>query len=73
MHVHTLQLELDMAYVYEMQEERMPMFLRKNDANGQFAVVFSVVRLDETVVSALELNILSIRYHCAKPTTVHIV
>jgi hypothetical protein len=51
----------------------MPMFLRKNDANGQFAVVFSVVRLDETVVSALELNILSIRYHCAKPTTVHIV
>eukprot|EP00953_Heterococcus_sp_UTEX-ZZ885_P034739 17971-Heterococcus_DN1.PRE.1 len=42
-------LELDMDFVYEMQGERVPMFLRKHNVSGQFAVVFNVVRLDETV------------------------
>jgi hypothetical protein len=40
-----------MDFKYEMQGERMPMFVRKHNVSGQFAVVFSVVRLDETVVS----------------------
>jgi hypothetical protein len=44
-YARTAQLELDMDFKYEMQGERMPMFLRKHNANGQFAVVFNVVSL----------------------------